>query len=476
MTDTSYDVRVWSIETIERKRGSSYRVRWTVDHRKVGRTFTTRKLAESFHASILIASRRGEPFEVSSGLPTTMAPQSSGPTWFEFAQAFVDMKWPDASPRHRKSTAEALVTITTALTTTEEAPPNAKALRAALMRWAFNTANRRDQPSPPAEHVDALQWIARRSRPVRDLGDPSVLRGVLDALARNLDGSRASAATSNRKRATLTSAIGYAVERGHLDASPMPRVRVKRKRTTETVDSRVVVNHEQARALLAEVRVSAPALEAFYACIYYAAMRPSEVRNLRRADLTLPLSGWGEAVLGGSYQDAGSDWTDDRATGEERELKHRTAAETRSVPLTPQLVVCLRAHLDAFGTGDDGRLFVTRVGPFGRPVAGGYGRPVSVSTAARIWHGCRAAAFAADRTLFPGDPARSPLARRPYDLRHACVSTWLAAGVPAPQVAAWAGHSVAVLLKVYAKAVDGQETTARERIERALASGAEDTG
>jgi integrase len=55
---------------------------------------------------------------------------------------------------------------------------------------------------------------------------------------------------------------------------------------------------------------------------------------------------------------------------------------------------------------------------------------------------------------------RSPLAGRPYDLRHAAVSTWLNAGVGAPQVADWAGHSVAVLLRVYAKCISGQEGAA----------------
>ncbi len=34
----------------------------------------------------------------------------------------------------------------------------------------------------------------------------------------------------------------------------------------------------------------------------------------------------------------------------------------------------------------------------------------------------------------------------PYDLRHAAMSTWLNGGVPAAQVAEWAGHSVEVLL------------------------------
>jgi hypothetical protein len=39
-------------------------------------------------------------------------------------------------------------------------------------------------------------------------------------------------------------------------------------------------------------------------------------------------------------------------------------------------------------------------------------------------------------------------------------SLWLNAGVPAPQVAEWAGHSVHVLMKVYAKCIYGQEEAA----------------
>jgi integrase len=58
--------------------------------------------------------------------------------------------------------------------------------------------------------------------------------------------------------------------------------------------------------------------------------------------------------------------------------------------------------------------------------------------------------------------------RVPYDLRHAAVWLWLNAGVPAAQVAAWAGHSVHVLLKVHAKCIDGQDEASRRRIEGAL--------
>ena len=82
-------------------------------------------------------------------------------------------------------------------------------------------------------------------------------------------------------------------------------------------------------------------------------------------------------------------------------------------------------------------------------------------TYARVWRQARAA------VLTPAQQ-RSPLAKVPYHLRHAAVSLWLNAGVPATQVAEWAGHSVHVLLKVYAKCIDGQNEAARRRIKRTL--------
>jgi integrase len=86
-----------------------------------------------------------------------------------------------------------------------------------------------------------------------------------------------------------------------------------------------------------------------------------------------------------------------------------------------------------------------------------------MGTAYRVWHKARSAALTPEQLA-------SPLARRPYDLRHACLSTWLNAGVPATQVAEWAGHSVNVLLKVYAKCLDGQDEAAKKRIAHALAT------
>lgn len=112
----------------------------------------------------------------------------------------------------------------------------------------------------------------------------------------------------------------------------------------------------------------------------------------------------------------------------------------------------IREHLERYGTTSDGRLF--------RGLRGG---PLASSTYDRVWKEAR------NHALTP-EVAVSPLARRPYDLRHAAVSLWLNGGVPATEVARRAGHSVAVLLKVYANCIDGEEETVNDKITRALSA------
>ena len=72
---------------------------------------------------------------------------------------------------------------------------------------------------------------------------------------------------------------------------------------------------------------------------------------------------------------------------------------------------------------------------------------------------------------FTPEVLASPLARTPYDLRHAAVSTWLNGGVPPAEVAEWAGHSVEILLKIYAKCLDGGAELLRQRVQAALGHG-----
>ena len=195
----------------------------------------------------------------------------------------------------------------------------------------------------------------------------------------------------------------------------------------------------------------APRLVAMFALMYYAAMRPSEALDFREENIaSLPSQGWGELLLGNSSPRTGTAWTDSGRSRERRSLKHRAANDTRPVPAHPELVEILRCHLEHFHTAPDGRLFV---GPRGGSIGDG--------TYTSVWHKARKLALSLAEY-------RSPLAAVPYDLRHAALSTWLNAGVPATQVAEWAGHSVAVLLRVYAKCIVGQGAAARRRIEDAM--------
>jgi hypothetical protein len=66
------------------------------------------------------------------------------------------------------------------------------------------------------------------------------------------------------------------------------------------------------------------------------------------------------------------------------------------------------------------------------------------------------------------DEQDSPLAKRVYDLRHACLTTWLNSGVPAAQVAEWAGNSVPVLQAIYIKCIAGDHDVLKKRIEDTL--------
>ncbi|GAA4378153.1 hypothetical protein GCM10023088_38730 [Actinomadura verrucosospora] len=82
----------------------------------------------------------------------------------------------------------------------------------------------------------------------------------------------------------------------------------------------------------------------------------------------------------------------------------------------------------------------------------------------RVWQLARGMA------LTPTQVA-SPLARRPYDLRHSDVTLALNADVPALEVARRAGHGVDVLLRVYAGCINGHEHMWNGRIEDALKDG-----
>jgi integrase len=454
MNDTTYNVRVYKTDVRKGQNGASYHVRWKVDTRAWKKVFRNCAQADSLRSELLAAARRGEAFGIETGRPVSWARDESGPSWYDFVCAYTAAKWPYIAPNHRRGIAEALTDVTEVLIR-GDGKPDRDDLRAALREWTFSDLIR--QGIEPREDVLlVVHWLEKNTIRLADFSGPdgpALARRMLERVSQKLDGGMAAANTANRKRMVLNNAMEYACEIGALPVNPLKRVKWTKPRTLRTVDPRIVINPDQARRFLAAVGAQGQRggrLVAFFGCMYYAALRPEEVIDLRREHLiSLPAKGWGELRLTHAEPRSGTRWTDSRKSRERRVLKHRAVGETRPVPIHPELVTLLRARLDQYGTRHDRRLFT---GPRGGVVA--------EWAYLEVFHTARQAAFS-------DAEAATPLMSRPYDLRHAAVSTWLNAGVPAAQVAEWAGHSVAVLLRIYAKCIAGQDDEAKRRIEEA---------
>ncbi|MFF3442122.1 tyrosine-type recombinase/integrase [Streptosporangium sp. NPDC002721] len=453
--NTTYDVRVWRVLTNKNKGGRTYTVRWLTAEKAWRETFTTQALAESFRAELLTAIRQGKAFDLATGRPAEHAGQRGrSVTWWTLMCDYVDHRWDDAAPNTRRSIADALATATLSLLTNGAGSPSKKDVRQAVFKWAAHKP-RRTAGEMPKDVVRAVAWLEKNTVPVASLADEATVLGTLKGISRTLTGKTAAGTTIARKRAVFYNILDYAVSPAKLlTSNPLVSVKWKMPKVTEEVSPRRVVNPQQAEALLTAVEKTMAQLTAFFAIMYYSALRPAEAVDLTADEVDLPEAensdGWGWFCLGGSAPAVGADWTGNGKRRESRELKHRARKAVRTVPIPPPLVPILRNHLTEYGVSPDGHLFV-----------GERGGPLSESVYGRIWQRARTEALSKAE-------AASPLAARPYDLRHACVSTWLNAGVPAPQVAEWAGHSVNVLLRVYAKCIVGQDDHARKLIAEAL--------
>ncbi|MFJ9415064.1 tyrosine-type recombinase/integrase [Streptomyces sp. NPDC101227] len=456
----TYDVEFWSIRSRKNRR-KPFELRWRVGSRAHSKSYKTSTQADGRRSELLTALRKREQFDEDTGLPLGELEALNCPTWYEHAIEYTLMKWPQSAAKQRANIAESLAVVTPALVSTTRGVPDPKLMRHALHSWAFRAVrtpdgelvSRNAAEAPPTDVVMALAWIAKHSLKISDAAKPEQLRKALDALSLRLDGRTAAETTIHRKRMVLSNAMRFAVERGALSANPLPRVDWVAPQTEDEVDFRYVPAPDQARALIKAVGTYSSRgehLEAFFGCIYYAAMRPSEIAALKLSDCSLPEVGWGELILEGSRPEVGSGWTDDGKSYEVRGLKRRARSATRTVPIPPVLVNMLRAHEERYGTAADGRLF--------RAAQGGRVRSTEYCD---IWDAARKAA------LTEGE-AKTPLADVPYSLRHAGVSLWIRAGVDPVEVAHRAGHSIAVLYRFYAKLLRGMQARANQLIDQEL--------
>lgn len=460
----TFDVRIYKLQSRSGRR-RPFMVRWRVGSRDHSESYQFEAQADGRRAELMAALRLGQQFDTHTGLPVEELRARNKVTWFEHAVEYAWMKWPRVSAKHRAGIADAMATVTIALTTSTsgQAPPG---LRLMLLSWAFRMVRdghgawvpRMKVGEVPPDVALGMEWIGRHSLSLADAARPDSLRKALGAVSLKLDGGEAGENTVRRKRVVFNNSLRYAVSCDRLESNPLPKVDWQPPLADIEVDFRFVPGPRVARDLITAVGAQGPRgahLEAFFGCLYYAAMRPAEAAALIEKDCLLPSlqadpEAWGELVLARSHPEAGSGWTDDGRPHDTRGLKRRARNATRNIPIPPDLVCLLRAHLQRHGTTPDGRLF--------RAVRGGR---VSSTEYCRTWSVAR-------RSILPAEDIETSFAQVPYCLRHAGISLWITAGIPPAEAARRAGHSLAVLYRIYAKPLRGHQDGANQLIAAAL--------
>jgi integrase len=476
----SYGVRIWDIgdRTVRGKKW--YRLRWTVEGapKPFEKLYERKALATSERAGLISAANAGTPFSIETGKPITQTRQNNPATCYEVARDYIGKKWPRLSANSRRGTVEALVAVTMLNCPKKgRGRPADATIRRALSYYAFNP--RRWEEEIPDDYANALKWVKGASSKMVKFNSLPTVRNTLDGLCILLDGSPAAAITTQRKRAAFYNFLGFAVENEYLDNNPIDRLQWTAPEVAVAIDRRVVANPTQVKSILdanREHSKRADRVTAFFGCLYYGGTRPSEAADLHedncelpgyckdceeeRADVRALPPGkcqhdnieyrWGSITLVETDPRTGSHWTDDGRSNQRRGLKHRPRKTTRIVPAPPELVALLHRHITLYGVAPDGRLF-----------RGLHGGPLSPSVWDRWWKLARQKALTATQ-------AQSPLARRPYDLRHAAASLWLNNGIPATEVARRLGNSVKVLLATYANCIDGDGDDFNGKISQAL--------
>lgn len=128
------------------------------------------------------------------------------------------------------------------------------------------------------QHSSVVPW------PILHPPPPDVVRSTLDALGRKTDRESAAAKTALRKRSAFSEVLGTAVDKGYFAESPLARLKWQAPGVSEKVDPACVPNPTQVARLLTAVgrqQGRGPHLEAFFGCMYYAAMAKTH-RSLRR--------------------------------------------------------------------------------------------------------------------------------------------------------------------------------------------------
>ena len=219
-------------------------------------------------------------------------------SFYQHAAEFAASAWPSAAAKTRVSIIETLIRVVPVVVRDLTGRPEPDVLRYALRK----KLNQGEHAGELDDEAKAISWLARASRPVSALEDPSVVADVLDALAVNLNGKPAAPEYFSRRRRVLHRALGYAVRKKRLSQNPLSKGNLPEGWTPpqapdDTLDPRAVGSPALVASMLKACdtigKRQGPRFRAFYGCMFYALMRPSEVAALTKASCDLPEQGWG---------------------------------------------------------------------------------------------------------------------------------------------------------------------------------------
>ena len=140
---TTYDVNIWSIRENVGTTGKTYSVRWKVGSRRwKTNSPRLRRLPTASAPTCCRPPARGSLLTLPHRSAGLHAPPARA-SWYAFACAYVDLKWPRVAATTRRTHAEALTAVTTVMFTSTRGQPDGKPAPP-WKRWAFNTACRDD--------------------------------------------------------------------------------------------------------------------------------------------------------------------------------------------------------------------------------------------------------------------------------------------------------------------------------------------
>ena len=415
-----------------------YRVKWRVDGRDKTRSFGTKAQAERLKVRLQTAVADGEEFDLGTGLPASWIKQDK--TWWEWSQEWLNLKWPQWSGHSRRSAVESLVAITPLLAR-EGAPPAPEGVATWLRERGYRLGT--------TERGHAPGWLLRWSVPLVEI-ETAQLERLLAAVTTKRDGASVARDVARRRRTILNAVLRAATRRELIDHNPLAKSEWKLPTRNIAVDISTVPSYGDVIEVVdhvAGLKTDGARYAGLFACVGIAGMRPSEAIGLQVADLELHNDGWGLAVLRGASTSPGTRFTSTGTVVEHKELKQRPPDATRDVPLASVLVERLRWHMERWPPVN-GRVFTNAAGR--TPTSTNYG-PVWVRARTKLW------------------PQEHRLGKTTaYDLRHSAATMMLRAGVPPAEVSRRLGHSVDILMRVYAGVFDDERQRSNALIDRAV--------